>query len=121
MVQRSSSKGYNEKERDVVLPDKNYKAILNEYCQKHYLPLPEYSTEYPESSLGYIAVVDVCGKQYRSTVQMAKKKAEQNAAGKAALDLGLVELETQDSGYKSERRARDVPVVDSKIMLNYNT
>ena len=38
-------------------------------------------------------MVKVCGKEYCSTVEMAKKMAEQKAAGKAALDLGLVKVE----------------------------
>ena len=83
---------------DIQLPENNYKAILNEYCQKHYLALPEYTTEYPENSTGYIAVVTVCESEYRSTPHMAKKKAEQNAAGRAALELGLVKAEGREEG-----------------------
>lgn len=90
----------------VDLPPANYKAILNEYCQKHYIPLPQYETEYPEDSTGYIAVVKVCGKEYCSTVEMAKKMAEQKAAGKAALDLGLVKVEEREG---AERSATGTP------------
>ena len=92
-ISRSSSNRVDTEPPPVDLPAANYKAMLNEYCQKHYQPLPQYETEYPEDSTGYIAVVKVCGKEYCSTVEMAKKMAEQKAAGKAALDLGLVKVE----------------------------
>ena len=72
------------------LPERNYKAIINEYCQKHYQPLPVYATDFPDDSTGYVSVLSVCGKQYHSKPMPAKKKAEQDVAGRAALDLGLV-------------------------------
>ena len=81
---------------DVQLPEQNYKAVVNEYCQKHYLPLPEYVTEFPADSTGFVSVLTVCDKEYRSKPMAAKKKAEQNAAGKAALDLGLVTFNERD-------------------------
>ena len=78
------------------LPEQNYKAMVNEYCQKHYLSLPEYVTEFPDDSTGFVSVLTLCDKEYRSKPMAAKKKAEQNAAGKAALDLGLVTINERD-------------------------
>jgi dsRNA-specific ribonuclease len=88
---------------DVQLPERNYKAMVNEYCQKNYLPLPEYVTEFPDDSTGFVSVLTVCDKEYRSKPMAAKKKAEQNVAGKAALDIGLVTINERDyaSGPKS--------------------
>ena len=80
-------------ESHVELPEGNYKPMINEYCQKNYLPLPEYDTEYPDDARGYVAVLTVNGKEYRSKPCPAKKKAEQDAAGRAALDIGLVSLD----------------------------
>ena len=82
--------------RDVELPEKNYKAMINEYCQKNYLPLPEYVTEYPDDSTGFVSVFTVCGKEYQSKPRGSKKKAEQNVAGIAALDIGLVKLNERE-------------------------
>ena len=88
---------------DVQLPERNYKAMVNEYCQKNDLPLPEYVTEFPDDSTGFVSVLTMCDKEYRSKPMAAKKKAEQNVAGKAALDIGLVTINERDyaSGPKS--------------------
>ena len=67
--------------------------MMNEYCQKHYLPLPEYETDYASDSIGFVSVLNVCDKEYQSDSKSTKKKAEQNAAGKAALDIGLVKMD----------------------------
>ena len=83
------------------LPEKNYKAIVNEYCQKNYLPLPEYETDYPDDATGFVAVLSVRGKEYRSKPMSKKIKAEQNAAGKAALDIGLVTIGNGPGGMGS--------------------
>ena len=86
--------------RSAELPDKNYKAIVQEYCQKNYLPLPEYAMEY---SRGFVSVVTVCGNEYRSKPMGTKKKAEQNAAGMAALDMGLVTIsESEGRGARGQ-------------------
>ena len=85
--------------RSMELPEKNYKAIVQEYCQKHCLSMPVYATEYPDDAPGYVAVLTVNGNEYRSKPMPAKKKAEQDAAGRAALDIGLVTLEGgEDAG-----------------------
>ena len=81
---------------DVELSEKNYKAMINEYCQKNYLPLPEYVTEYPDDSTGFVSVLTVCGKEYHSKPRGSKKKAEQNVAGIAALDIGLVKINERE-------------------------
>ena len=83
---------------DVELPEKNYKAMVNEYCQKSYQPLPEYVTEYPDESTGFVSVLTVCGKEYQSKPCGSKKKAEQNVAGIAALDIGLVKINDREGG-----------------------
>lgn len=87
----NSSRAHNSMNHE--LPEGNYKAMVNEYCQKNYLPLPEYETDYPEDATGFVSVLTVCDKEYRSKPMAAKKKAEQNAAGKAALDIGLVKID----------------------------
>ena len=102
------------------LPPDNYKARLNEYCQKHYLPLPVYETEYPEDSTGYIAVVKVCQKEYISTVEMAKKSAEQKAAGLAALDLGIVQIETKKQD-ESPSKSQSEDSKSSMIILKWSS
>ena len=86
------------KAHNIQLPEMNYKAILNKYCQKHYLVIPEYKTKCHKNSTGYIAMVTVCGKEYRSTAHASKKKAEQKAAALAALDLGLVRASGREEG-----------------------
>ena len=87
---------------DIELPEKNYKAIVNEYCQKNYLPLPEYETEHADNATGFVSVLTICDKEYRSKPHGSKKKAEQNVAGIAALDIGLVKI--------NEREGREGPV-----------
>ena len=82
--------------RDIELPEKNYKAMISEYCQSKYLPLPEYVTEYPDDSTGFVSVLTVCGKEYRSKPRGSKRKAERNVAGIAALDIGLVKLNERE-------------------------
>ena len=67
--------------------------MVNEYCQKHNLPLPEYETDYASDSIGFVSVLNACDKEYQSDSKSTKKKAEQNAAGKAALDIGLVKMD----------------------------
>ena len=84
--------------RDVELPENNYKAMVNEYCQKSYQPLPEYVTEYPDDSTGFVSVLTVCGKEYQSKPRGSKKKAEQNVAGIASLDIGLVKINDREGG-----------------------
>ena len=86
---------------DVELPEKNYKAMVNEYCQKNYKPLPEYVTEWPADATGFVSVLTICGKEYQSKPCGSKKKAEQNVAGIAALDIGLVEKEGREGPLNS--------------------
>lgn len=99
---------------NIELPEKNYKAIMNEYCQKNYLPLPDYVTEYASDSTGFVAVLTVCDKEYRSKPRASKKKAEQNVAGIAALGLGLVTIDEGGGGESLwNRRERAVSPVSS--------
>ena len=86
---------------DIELPEKNYKAMVNEYCQKNYQPLPEYETEYSDNATGFVSVLTICGKEYQSKPCGSKKKAEQNVAGIAALDIGLVEREGREGPLNS--------------------
>ena len=87
---------------DFELPENNYKAIVNEYCQKNYQPLPEYVTEHSDNAAGFVSVLTICGKEYQSKPCGSKKKAEQNVAGIAALDIGLVKI--------NEREGREGPL-----------
>ena len=91
------------------LTERNYKAIVNEYCQKNYYPLPEYTTDYPSDASGYVSVLSVCDKEYRSKPMQVKKKAEQDAAGRAALDLGLVTVD-EGEGTRSPVNGSFTPV-----------
>lgn len=85
--------------QSINLPEKNYKAIVQEYCQKHYLVMPEYVTEYPSDATGFVSVLTVNGKEYHSKPMSGKKKAEQDAAGRAAVDIGLVKLDSRLESY----------------------
>lgn len=85
--------------QSINLPEKNYKAIVQEYCQKHYLAMPEYVTDYPSDATGFVSVLTVNGKEYHSKPMSAKKKAEQDAAGRAAVDIGLVKLDSRLESY----------------------
>ena len=84
---------------DIELPEKNYKEMVNKYCQKNYLlPRPEYVTELSDDTIGFVSVLTVCGKTYRSKPCGSKKKAEQNVARIAALDIGLVKINERKGG-----------------------
>ena len=95
--------------RDIEVPEKNYKSIVNEYCQKNYLPLPEYATQLPDDSTGFVSVMTVHGKEYQSKPHASKKKAEQNVAGIAALDIGLVKIN------ENSRKGEEGPVIGSSV------
>jgi dsRNA-specific ribonuclease len=98
------------------LPEGNYKAIVNEYCQKNYQELPQYTTEYPDDATGYVSELSVCGKVYRSKPMPSKKKAEQDAAGRAALDMGLVSIDTSDGcGAGNSRENRSLSPVNRSV------
>ena len=106
---------YGSQARDIELPERNYKAILHEYCQKNYLPLPEYVTEYPDDSIGFVSVLIVSGKEYRSKPCGSKKKAEQNVAGIAALDIGIVKIN------EISREGEEGPVIGSSATGSIGT
>ena len=100
---------YGGQGRDIELPEKNYKSIVNEYCQMNYLPLPEYVAQHPDDSTGFVSVLTVHGKEYQSKPHASKKKAEQNVAGIAALDIGLVKIN------EISRKGEEGPVIGSSI------
>lgn len=67
-----------------------YKQVLNDYVQKQRLPLPLFTTEYPENSLGYIGIVTLDGVQYRSPPDKNKKRALNLAAREALVSHGVI-------------------------------
>ena len=71
--------------------DLNSKQLLNEFCQKSKLPLPEYTTLSPIDCVGYVSLVKVNGKTFQSTVEPNKKRAEQLAAKSALEDFGQLQ------------------------------
>jgi len=64
-------------------PKVSDKNMLQHLCHKKGLPPPEYTTEYPDGTVGYISEVTVDGKSFRSLVQGSKKVAEAAAAREA--------------------------------------
>jgi len=57
----------------------NYKAQLNEFCQKFHLPVPTYETT--SSGVGYVSKVFYNKKEHASTCpQSSKRAAEMNVA-----------------------------------------
>ena len=64
-------------------PKVSDKNMLQHLCHKKGLPPPEYTTEYPPGTVGYISEVMVDGKSFRSSVQGSKKVAEAAAAREA--------------------------------------
>ena len=95
--------------RPPCLPEKNYKSIVNEYCQKNYLPLPEYVTECTDDFTGFVSILIVHGKEYQSKTCASKKKAERNVAGIAALDIGLLKIN------EISREGEEGPVIGSSV------
>uniref|UniRef100_A0A1X7VG01 DRBM domain-containing protein n=1 Tax=Amphimedon queenslandica TaxID=400682 RepID=A0A1X7VG01_AMPQE len=67
-----------------------YKQVLNDYVQKQRLPLPLFTTEYPENSLGYIGIVTLDGVEYRSPPDKNKKRALNLAAREALVSHGVI-------------------------------
>ena len=57
--------------------------MLNDYIQKHRLPVPEYSAVYSPDSVGYIGIVKLGGVEYQSPPD--KNKRALNLAARAAL------------------------------------
>jgi len=75
-----SSNGTSPDDDKPKVSDKN---MLQHLCHKKGLPPPEYTTEYPPGTVGYISEVMVDGKSFRSSVQGSKKVAEAAAAREA--------------------------------------
>ena len=88
----------------------NPKSVLNIYCQKQHISLPTYSSEFSDSAVGYIAVLTLSGKQYRSPPLGNKKEAEIIVATEAMKDLGIWD----NSGVNSPRPPSLSPASQSK-------
>ena len=75
----------------------NYKTALNTYCQQNHLAPPRYDCTYPEDEVGYIVVIHVEGKHFKSTPQGTKRGAESMAASLALESLGI-SVDTEGKG-----------------------
>ncbi len=75
----------------------NYKTALNTYCQQNRLAPPIYECTYPEDEVGYIVIIKVEGRAFKSTPQGTKRAAESMAASIAMDRLGI-SLSTGGSG-----------------------
>ncbi len=74
------------------------------------MPVPVYTCEYPEDTVGYIACVSVRGKEYRSPPQPSKRVAEMMAAAEAVSDLGILSASRDVSaGPPPNTRAKTAP------------
>jgi hypothetical protein len=60
----------------------NYKNALNEYAQKHRLPMPTYTSERfgPDHTLQFVAVCTFLNQQYQGEMRPTKVDAEKSAA-----------------------------------------
>ena len=70
-----------------------YKQMLNDYIQKHRLPVPVYSAEYSPDSVGYIGIVKLGGVEYQSPPDKNKKRALNLAARAALVSRGIIKDE----------------------------
>lgn len=67
----------------------SYKNILQEYCQKKYLPVPSYKAK--KANIGYIGNVLFGPESLESSVTMPSiKEAEQRAAFEALKSVGVL-------------------------------
>ena len=66
-----------------------YKCALNEYCQHNHLALPRYDFTYPKDGDGYIIVLHVKGKTFKSTPHGTKREGESMAASLVLKSLGI--------------------------------
>ena len=87
----TQSKGRAEQQTIMTLPPGDYKQMLNLYCQKKHIPLPSYSCEFPEDSVGYIASVTVAGMTFSSSPEGSKRLAEAIAAAEAVKAMGILQ------------------------------
>ena len=67
-----------------------YKQVLNDFVQKQRLPLPIFTADYPENSVGYIGIVTLDGVEYRSPPDKNKKRALNLAAREALVSHGVI-------------------------------
>ena len=73
----------------------SYKNLLQEYLQKHKLPLPTFRTMASGEMVGFVSTVTVKSVDgesatYESSPHPSKKAAEQNAAAVACQSLNLI-------------------------------
>lgn len=74
---------------------KDYKTILQEFCQKKYKVLPEYrlvSEKGPDHNKQFKVTIFVNGKEYSSGTGKSKSKAEQAAARDSLCRLNVIKL-----------------------------
>lgn len=74
---------------------KDYKTILQEFCQKKFKVLPEYrltSENGPDHNKQFKVTIFINGKEYYSGMGKSKSKAEQSAARDTLCKLNVVKL-----------------------------